>query len=170
MSSPVRQWLEGLGLAQYGDRFEAELRGAPPSPVASDRMAATPTPAKHLPDKILHSKSALEVERKQVTVLFADMKGSMELAEQMYPEAWSAIMQPFFTILAEGVERFEGFVDKFTTASWRSSAGRSRPRITRSAPATRRSTCAIAFASMPTSCGSIRASTSPSALASTRAR
>jgi class 3 adenylate cyclase len=100
--------LEGLGLAQYGDRFEAELRGAPPSPVASDRMAATPTPAKHLPDKILHSKSALEVERKQVTVLFADMKGSMELAEQMYPEAWSAIMQPFFTILAEGVERFEG--------------------------------------------------------------
>ena len=38
----------------------------------------------------------------------------MELAEQLDPEAWTAIMQRFFAILAEGVERFEGFVDKFT--------------------------------------------------------
>jgi class 3 adenylate cyclase len=68
----------------------------------------------HLADKIRNAKSALEGERKQVTVLFADVKGSMELAEQMDPEAWSAIMQRFFTILAEGVQRFEGFVDKFT--------------------------------------------------------
>ena len=49
-----------------------------------------------------------------MTVLFADVKGSMELAEQLDPETWSAIMQRFFTILADGVERFEGFVDKFT--------------------------------------------------------
>ncbi len=56
----------------------------------------------------------MEGSRKQVTVLFADVKGSMELAEQMDPEAWSAIMQRFFTILADGVGRFEGFVDKFT--------------------------------------------------------
>ncbi len=66
------------------------------------------------PTRYLHAKSALEGERKQVSVLFADVKGSMELAEQMDPEAWSAIMQRFFAILAEGVERFEGFVDKFT--------------------------------------------------------
>ena len=59
-------------------------------------------------------KAALEGERKQVTVLFADVKGSMELAEQLDPEEWSAIMQRFFSILAGGVERFEGFVDKFT--------------------------------------------------------
>ena len=59
-------------------------------------------------------KAALEGERKQVTVLFADVKGSMEIAEQLDPEEWSAIMQRFFEILAEGVERFEGFVDKFT--------------------------------------------------------
>ncbi len=69
---------------------------------------------KHLADKILQSKSALEGERKQVTVLFADVKGSMELAEQMDPEAWSEIMQRFFKILSDGVGRFEGFVDKFT--------------------------------------------------------
>jgi class 3 adenylate cyclase len=56
----------------------------------------------------------LEGERKQVTVLFADVKGSMELAEQLDAEAWSDIMQRFFRLLAAGVERFEGFVDKFT--------------------------------------------------------
>ena len=79
--------------------------------------AAAPTPrqtAKHLADKILAARSALEGERKQVTVLFADVKGSMELAEQLDPEEWSQIMDRFFRILAEGVERFEGFVDKFT--------------------------------------------------------
>ncbi len=69
---------------------------------------------RHLAERIRQSKAALEGERKQVTVLFADVKGSMNLAEQMDPEAWSQIMQRFFAILAEGVERFEGFVDKFT--------------------------------------------------------
>jgi class 3 adenylate cyclase/tetratricopeptide (TPR) repeat protein len=69
---------------------------------------------RHLAEKILNSRAALEGERKQVTVLFADVKGSMELAEQLDPEEWSQIMQRFFQILADGVERFEGFVDKFT--------------------------------------------------------
>jgi class 3 adenylate cyclase len=77
----------------------------------SDPRSHTP---KHLADKILSSRSALEGERKQVTVLFADVKGSMELAEHMDPEEWSAIMELFFHILSGGVERFEGFVDKFT--------------------------------------------------------
>jgi class 3 adenylate cyclase len=80
---------------------------------AAERAPRAYTP-KHLADKILQSKSALEGERKQVTVLFADVKGSMELAEQLDPEEWSRIMNRFFQILAEGVERFEGFVDKFT--------------------------------------------------------
>ena len=47
---------------------------------------------KHLADKILQSKSALEGERKQVTVLFADVKGSMDLAEQVNPEEWHRIL------------------------------------------------------------------------------
>jgi adenylate cyclase len=53
-------------------------------------------------------------ERKQVTVLFADVKGSMDLAEQHDPEQWREIMQGFFSILADEVHRFEGTVDKFT--------------------------------------------------------
>ena len=55
-----------------------------------------------------------DAERKQVTVLFADVSGSMDLAEQEDPEEWRAIMQRFFSTLAEAVTRFEGTVDKFT--------------------------------------------------------
>ena len=84
---------------------------------ARSQVASTAShafPPKHLADKILQSRSALEGERKQVTVLFADVKGSMELAERLDPEDWSRIMNRFVQILAKGVERFEGFVDKFT--------------------------------------------------------
>src|SRR5436309_1165108 len=84
-------------------------------PVASrprgDRRSYTPP---HLAEKILASRSRLEGERKQVTVLFADVKGSMELAEQVDPEAWHHILDRFFAILAEGVHRFEGTINQFT--------------------------------------------------------
>lgn len=69
---------------------------------------------KHLADKILQSKSALEGERKQVTVLFADIKGSMELAERLDPEEWHEILDRFFAILTDGVHRFEGTVNQYT--------------------------------------------------------
>ena len=80
--------------------------------------AAHPSPAsytpKHLAEKILSSRAALEGERKQVTVLFADVKGSMELAEQVDPEEWHKILDRFFQILADGVHRFEGTVNQYT--------------------------------------------------------
>ena len=69
---------------------------------------------RHLAEKILNSRSALEGERKQVTVLFADVKGSMELAEQLDPEQWHTILDRFFAILTEGVHRFEGTVNQYT--------------------------------------------------------
>src|SRR5207245_9406370 len=74
-------------------------------------LAYTP---KHLAEKILNSRAALEGERKQVTVLFADVKGSMDLAEQVDPEEWHRIMERFFAILADGVHRFEGTVNQYT--------------------------------------------------------
>jgi len=84
-----------------------------PTPTRADRTPRDYTP-KHLADKILQSKSALEGERKQVTVLFADVKGSMELAEQVDPEEWHRILDRFFQILADGVHRFEGTVNQYT--------------------------------------------------------
>jgi class 3 adenylate cyclase/tetratricopeptide (TPR) repeat protein len=68
----------------------------------------------HLAEKILHSKSALEGERKQVTVLFADVTGSLEMAESVDPEEWHRILDRFFKILADGVHRFEGTVNQYT--------------------------------------------------------
>jgi class 3 adenylate cyclase/tetratricopeptide (TPR) repeat protein len=56
----------------------------------------------------------LDGERKQVTVLFADVMGSMDMAEQVDPDEWRQIMQRFFSLLSDGVCRFEGTVDKFT--------------------------------------------------------
>ncbi len=82
-------------------------------PAAPTRAPLDYTP-KHLADKILQSKSALEGERKQVTVMFADVKGSMELAEQLDPEEWHRILDRFFEILTEGVHRFEGTVNQYT--------------------------------------------------------
>jgi len=79
----------------------------------ADRSPADYTP-KHLADKILQNRSALEGERKQVTVLFADVKGSMELAGRLDPEVWHGILDGFFSILADGVHRFEGTVNQYT--------------------------------------------------------
>ncbi len=86
---------------------------APLAPTRPERDPRAYTP-KHLADKILQSKSAIEGERKQVTVLFADVKGSMELQEDLDPEQWHAIMDRFFQILTEGVHRFEGTVNQYT--------------------------------------------------------
>jgi len=83
------------------------------APDAATRAPSSYTP-RHLAEKILRSRSALEGERKQVTVLFADVKGSLELAEQVDPESWHVILDRFFAILAEGVHRFEGTVNQYT--------------------------------------------------------
>src|SRR5439155_17961083 len=82
------------------------------APVAASDPRADPP--EHLAEKIRAGRATLEGERKQVTVLFADVMGSMELAERSDPEHWQAIMDRFFSILCEGVHRFEGTVDKFT--------------------------------------------------------
>jgi class 3 adenylate cyclase/predicted ATPase len=47
-------------------------------------------------------------------VLFADVKGSMELAEQVDPEEWHRILDRFFQILADGIHRFEGTINQYT--------------------------------------------------------
>jgi class 3 adenylate cyclase/tetratricopeptide (TPR) repeat protein len=83
---------------------------------AAERGARDPrsyTPA-HLTERILTSRSALEGERKQVTVLFADVQGSMDLAESIDAEEWHRILDGFFAILADGIHRFEGTINQFT--------------------------------------------------------
>jgi hypothetical protein len=61
---------------------------------------------KHLAEKILTSKSALEGERKQVTVLFADLKGSMELLADRDPEEARKLLDPVLEHMMEAVHRW----------------------------------------------------------------
>src|SRR5437867_3244015 len=67
---------------------------------------------KHLAEKILGSRSALEGERKQVTVLFADLKGSMELLADRDPEEARSILDPVLARMMEAVHRYEGPVNQ----------------------------------------------------------
>jgi class 3 adenylate cyclase len=67
---------------------------------------------KHLAEKILTSKAALEGERKQVTVLFADLKGSMELLADRDPEEARKLLDPVQQLMMEAVHRYEGTVNQ----------------------------------------------------------
>jgi class 3 adenylate cyclase len=67
---------------------------------------------KYLAEKIITSKAALEGERKQVTVLFADLKGSMELLADRDPEEARKLLDPVLEHMMEAVHRYEGTVNQ----------------------------------------------------------
>ena len=88
----------------------------PPPPAAApvraqERLPLTYTPS-YLAEKILTSRSALAGERKQVTVLFADLKGSTELIRDLDPEQAQAILDPALHAMVEAVHRYEGTVNQ----------------------------------------------------------
>jgi adenylate cyclase len=88
---------------------------AAPSP-PGERTTAAPasyTP-RHLAEKILVSRAAVEGERKQVTVLFADCVGFTALASRLDPEDLHGIMDGCFHHVLEAVHRYEGTVNQFT--------------------------------------------------------
>lgn len=149
MTQQIAQWLDAIGLPQYGEVFRAnDIDAALLDRLSADDLrdmgvaslghririldaiqARKPLPAgkpdatgvavrdytpRHLREQILQSRSAMEGERKQVSVLFADIQGSMELAAQLDPEQWHRILEGFFAILADGVHRFEGTINQYT--------------------------------------------------------
>ncbi len=84
--------------------------------LAAPTLTAEPrayTP-RHLAEKILASQSALRGERKLVTVLFADVARSMELAERVDPEEWHRMLDRLFRVLAAGIHRYEGTINQYT--------------------------------------------------------
>jgi class 3 adenylate cyclase/tetratricopeptide (TPR) repeat protein len=93
--------------------------GAAPATEEVGRTAATAgqsprsyTP-RHLAEKILASRSVLEGERKQVTVLFCDITNSTPLAERLGPEAMHDLLRRFFDVALAQVHRYEGTVNQF---------------------------------------------------------
>ena len=75
------------------------------------RTPLTYTPP-YLTEKILTSRRALEGERKQVTVLFADLKGSMELLAERDPEEARHLLDPVLDRMMEAVHQYEGTVNQ----------------------------------------------------------
>jgi len=82
---------------------------AEPAPRFGSPESYTP---RHLAERILTSRTALEGERKQVTVLFADLKGSMELLADRDPEEARRILDPVLEHMMEAVHRYEGTVNQ----------------------------------------------------------
>jgi class 3 adenylate cyclase/tetratricopeptide (TPR) repeat protein len=101
---------QGNVLVWTGAEPSAPDATAPPAST-QDRAPLAYTPA-YLAEKILTSKSALEGERKQVTVLFADLKGSTELIRDLDPEQARAILDPALHAMMEAVHRYEGTVNQ----------------------------------------------------------
>jgi hypothetical protein len=74
----------------------------------------------HLARKILTSRSALEGERKLVSVLFCDLVSSSDLAERLGPEGMHALLNSFFETALTEVHRYEGTVNQFLGDGFRS--------------------------------------------------
>jgi hypothetical protein len=87
----------------------AQPETPPTSELAREPLSYIP---QHLAEKILTASSALEGERKQVTVLFADLKDSTELITDLDPEDAQQLLDPAIHIMMDAVHRFEGTVNQ----------------------------------------------------------
>jgi class 3 adenylate cyclase/tetratricopeptide (TPR) repeat protein len=91
-----------------GSRFCGECGAA----LAGSGAAPTAYTPEHLAARILTSRSALEGERKQVTVLLADLKGSMELLADRDPEEARRLLDPVLERMMAAVHHYEGTVNQ----------------------------------------------------------
>jgi class 3 adenylate cyclase/tetratricopeptide (TPR) repeat protein len=91
---------------------EAPPRGPAGSPGSEREQPSLAYTPPYLAEKILTSKSALEGERKQVTVLFADLKGSMELLAERDPEEARHLLDPVLDRMMAAVHQYEGTVNQ----------------------------------------------------------
>jgi len=113
----------GRVLVWTGTSAPPPVREREPAP-----LAFTPS---YLTEKILTSRTALEGERKQITVLFADIQGSTELIAGLDPEEARQILDPVLHLMMDAVHRYEGYVgppganDRFFTV--RRNSGRISP-------------------------------------------
>ena len=126
MSETVTTWLEGLGLGQYAEAFEENAVGLEHLPdldhavlqsigekAAGHRMtllraAATLDGNATGPEE--PQKSAGEAERRQLTVMFCDLAGSVELGERMDVEDYRDLLGQYRRVVVEAIGRYDGFV------------------------------------------------------------
>ncbi|HVO93049.1 MAG TPA: zinc-ribbon domain-containing protein, partial [Terriglobales bacterium] len=87
------------------------IPSVPPAKVDSQPSGSAHVP-KHLAEKILASRRFVEGERKQVTVLFADIRGSTSVIEKLDPEEVRRRFDPILHIMMDAVHRYEGTVNQ----------------------------------------------------------
>jgi class 3 adenylate cyclase/tetratricopeptide (TPR) repeat protein len=107
----VLVWTGDTGAAAAPVPAPATSAAVPPPVASLTQEPLTYTPA-YLAEKILRSRSALEGERKQVTVLFADLKGSLELLADRDPEEARQLLDPVLERMMAAVHRYEGTVNQ----------------------------------------------------------
>ena len=90
----------------------ADPRPAPATPLSRFTSPANYTP-KHLAEKILTSRDAIQGERKQVSVMFTDVSGFTSLSERLDPEDVHAIIDRAFEVIIAAVHRYEGTINQF---------------------------------------------------------
>ena len=80
------------------------------APLASSEGTYTPP---HLAHEVLTTRSARDGERKEVTILFADVAGSLAMAEALDPEEIHAIMDGLFHLALDAVHAQRGTINQF---------------------------------------------------------
>ena len=104
--------MDNLPWAKFCGECGIALSGQPPaSPLSHPQPPLRYIPGQ-LTENIQISRRALESERKQVTVLFADLKGSMELLADRDPEEARQLLDPVLTLMMDAVHRCEGTVNQ----------------------------------------------------------
>src|SRR5437899_2780883 len=107
---PGQKFCGECGAALAGKPASVEVAPARPTDRFASPESYTP---KHLAEKILTSKAAIEGERKIVTVMFSDVSGFTAMSETLDPEDVHAIMDRAFEVILEAVHRYEGTVNQF---------------------------------------------------------
>src|SRR5205807_6249866 len=115
----TNELIKGQRLARDEDGAVLVWTGAavaPPTPAPTPPPATAPVPLAYTPpylvEKILTTRRALEGERKQVTVLFADLKGSTELIRDLDPETAQHLLDPALQHMMAAAHRYEGTVNQ----------------------------------------------------------
>ncbi len=108
--------LKTLGVSALGDRKRLlaaihTLNPQSASNTAKDHSPLSYTPG-HLAERIFKSRQAVEGERKHVTMLFADIKGSSALIEELDPEEAAGQLSPALAKMMDAVHRYEGTVNR----------------------------------------------------------
>jgi hypothetical protein len=111
--SPTAKFCPECGQPATG-AAPAEAHARRDIPAPSRFVSHTAYTPRHLADKILMSRSAIEGERKQVTVLFADLRGSMELIAERDPEEARSILDPVLQLMMQAVHYYEGTISLVT--------------------------------------------------------